>query len=198
MPGQLFILAFASGVVLLWMFVPLVIAGVIYKLSPNKTLSAKGPFQGLNIKVTGPFVIYLLVLLGSAPIWWKTFDVTIGTMKTRWTVTAPIMLIDHAKNKVAADSSGRSLERLRVKFDFPQVVVSGYDRMTVQVPGAIREWPDLVLEVPNFGEKILYLNDLSKGAAKIDYATATVELDEVIVITERSREAIGVGMGPAR
>ena len=197
MPGQFFILAFAAGVVLLWMFVPLVIAAVIYKLSPDKPLSAKGPFQGLNIKVTGPFVIYLLVLLGSASIWWKAFDVTIGTMKTRWTVTAPIMLIDRAKNKVVANSSGRSLDKLRVKFDFPQVVVSGYDRMAVQVPGNVREWPDLVLEIPGFGERILYLNDLSK-AAKIDYATATVELDDVVVITEQSREPIGVGMGPVR
>ena len=74
--GNLLVLAFAAAVVLLWMLVPLLIAFVIYKLAPDKDLVAKGPFEGLNIKVHGPFVIYLVVLLGSAFIWWKAFNVT--------------------------------------------------------------------------------------------------------------------------
>jgi len=192
--NNLLVLAFAAAAVLLWMLVPLLIAVVIYRLAPDKKLVAKGPFQGLNIKVHGPFVVYLVVLLGSASIWWKAFDVTIGMSKTKWTITARVMLIDGNRARVTPETSGRPMQKLRVKFDFPQVELSAYDRVSVQVPGSLSEWPDLVIQVPDFGEKIVYLNDLSTRAAKIDHAAATVELDDDIVIQERSRGPIGVGM----
>jgi hypothetical protein len=193
MLSNLTVLTFAGAVVLLWMLIPLLVAVVIHHLAPDKEITARGPLHGLNIKAHGPFVVYLVVLLGSAAIWWKAFDVTIGMSKTKWTVTARVSLIDRQQNPVAADTA-RQMQRMHVKFDFPQAIVSGYDRISVQVPGNIQNWPDLVIHVPEFGERIIYLNDLSTRAAKIDHSTATVELDDVIVVTERQAEPIGVGM----
>jgi hypothetical protein len=106
-----------AGVLVLWVFVPLVPAILIYRLFPGNPLVVSGPLAGLTVKTGGAFGAYLLIFV----LTWGQIDhlnnLVGGIHSQLWTVKTNVRLVDERGTPITSDEWIKNLAVV-VKPDF--------------------------------------------------------------------------------
>jgi hypothetical protein len=175
-----------------WILLPLIPAVLTYKIAPGEKIAASGPLSGLTIRVTGAFAAYLIVFLLSFSAFRDGLAIAAAMAKPNWMLSAKIVLRDEKGDPV--DASASSIPPVTVTYD-PPLSRSYPDRLEIVVPGNADQWPNVVLHIPSFGGKTIYLKDEVKNdAITMSPLRLEARLDDPIIIRRQNLKPIGVGL----
>jgi hypothetical protein len=171
--------------VLIGVLVPIVPAYVLYKSLPNKTV-VKGPFQGLNVQLSGSFGGYFLIVLivFFCPHIWQEepkFEL--------WEIKGRVQCRDCVY--------GQEIDRLSISLNPPNVTLLDTGEFRAQIaraPGQTGQlsFPILVVQHPDFQTVTIDLNEQAAGYGqqalrlKRDQAARTITVEDSLVLQKKS------------
>lgn len=172
-----------------WVMLPAVPAILIYRLFPNTTVAVSGPLAGLTVKAGGAFAAYLIIFAATyEPLIPPTRDIIASWQRQFWTINGDIKL-------VRADGSDQPYsESLFSKLRVVKPVIKMFDsnQATLKMEDHDGQWPVIVIEIPNFGEKAIPLKSMG-SKIEINRFRKTINIKEPIIIQEASS---GGAVGP--
>jgi hypothetical protein len=172
--------------VLVGVLVPIVPAYVLYKNLPNRTV-VKGPFQGLNVQLSGSFGGYFLLtlIIFFCPHVWQE---------------QPKLELWEIKGRVECKDCvyGQEIDRLSISLNPPNVSLLDSGDFRAQITRAPRQtgqvsFPILVVQHPDFQTITI---DLNEGAPEYgqqtlrlrrDQATRTITVEDALVLQKKSQ-----------
>ena len=172
--------------VLIGVLVPIVPAYVLYKNLPNRTV-VKGPFQGLNVQLSGSFGGYFLLtlIIFFCPHIWH------GQPKLElWEIKGRVECRDCVY--------GQEIDRLSISLNPPNVSLLDSGEFRAQIakaPGQTGQvsFPILVVQHPDFQTITI---DLNEGAPEYgqpalrlrrDQTTRTITVEDALVLQKKSQ-----------
>jgi hypothetical protein len=152
---------------------------LIYKLCPDTHVTAEGPFANLTIKATGAFAGYLIVFSATFFVAEKGITIVASFQKPYWTISGSVVL-DHNEHQL----DSQILKQLEVSTHPPPFEVLD-DRIRLQVPEG-RDIPSIVLDIPNFGRRVVHLSDKATTIEK-DKFKKEIRIEEAILIKQNAK-----------
>ena len=161
---------------------PLIPAVLIYRLFPSTTVAVSGPLPNLTVRASGAFAAYLVVFAMTYPLVQTTKETIGGFQRQFWTINGQVKLIDAEGKEIRSQSL---LNKIAVTTKpEPHTVQSYHVRLKV-VEGGEGDFPLVIVQIPQFGEKVIDLKSIRAGI-KIDHYYKTIDLREPIIIQEVS------------
>jgi uncharacterized membrane protein (GlpM family) len=174
------------GIYVIWVALPLMPAILIYRLFPSTTVAVSGPLAHLTVKAGGAFAAYLIIFAATYFFVQKMTEEAIVSLKRQvWTINAEVVI----KDENGKDINARAIfESAIVKTEpNPHEIKRGHLRSRI-VEREEGDFPTIVVEIPQFGEGVIDLNDLS--AIAINKFNKTIKIKQPIVVQAAPR--IGV------
>jgi hypothetical protein len=167
---------------LLWVLLPLVPAVLIYSWFPDTSVAVNGPLAQLTVRASGAFAAYLIVFVSSFGFVHWLGGKFGGFQHPSWTLNGEVRLVDKNGKPL---TSPALLEKLNLKTR-PEIFSSASEnensRIRMRIPEENNEFPLIVLEIENFGRKVL---DLSSATIEKSEFEKTLKIVEPITIKER-------------
>jgi hypothetical protein len=174
---------------LVGVLVPIVPAYVLYKSLPNRAV-LKGPFQGLNVQLSGSFGGYFLLVL-------------IVFFCPHIRQEQPKFELWEIKGRVQCKDcfDGREIDRPSISLNPSNVILLDTGEFRAQIaraPGQTGElsFPILVVQHPDFQTVTIDLNDgtpeYGQQALRLrrDQAARTITVEDAVVLQKKSQYAI--------
>jgi hypothetical protein len=135
------------------------------------------------MKASGAFAAYLIVFAATFPLIQTTKETIGGFQRQFWTIHGQVKLIDTDGNEMRSQSL---LNKIKVTTNpDPHTVQSYYVRLKI-VEGGEGDFPLVIVQIPEFGERTLDLKSLA-ASTKVDYFYKTIDMKEPIIIQESAR-----------
>lgn len=171
--------------VLIGVLVPIVPAYVLYKSLPNRTV-VKGPFQGLNVQLSGSFGGYFLIVLIVFFSWPQEPKFEL------WEIKGRVQCRDCVY--------GQEMDHLSISLNPPNVTLLDTGEFRAQIakaPGQTGQlsFPILMVQHPDFQTVTI---DLNEGAAEYgqqalrlrrNQAARTITVEDALVLQKKSEYA---------
>jgi len=190
-------LTYVAAVVL----IPLVPALILYKFLPEGTTKVSGPFKGLDIKLSGAFAGYFLVLLIVTSFVVFLINRTPEVKDNQFAVYTVTGQVD-----VRSDpQSPIDYNRLKLSLLPPDIIVKPNGSFSFEIPvkpgqGGGPEFPDLIVghEDANYGKVVISLKENSpyksqdytedqQFAVRYDRPRKTISIEPAIRLTRATK-----------
>lgn len=131
-----------------WVVLPLLPAVLIYRLFPDTSVAASGPFANLTVKASGAFAAYLIVFAATFLLVDHIRTFIGGSMRPFWEVQGEVQLLDQNGNHITQQDL---LNKLVLAVN-PNPLRVEEDQLTLKIPeGTGGKLPRITVTIPDWG-----------------------------------------------
>jgi hypothetical protein len=179
MPSSIEIVVYLAllGSLVLWLVLPVIPAFLLYRFFPNQTIAATGVLANFKVNATGAFAGYLVLFAAMIPFMLKTYDTVGAFLHPYWTIRGQITLHDRNGKEIHQEALFRQI----TPRTHPEMSSFEDPVFVIGLPEADQDFPDVVLEIPNWGRGLMTIRSLKMTR---DYFRKTIQLQTPLVITE--------------
>jgi len=167
----------------LYVFLPVGPAVIIYRLFPETKVALQGPFQNFTLNATGAFAAYIVTAGLGYFLVVDTTQLISGITFPAWKIHAQIELLNENKEPIALQEGDLNGLTVTFKPERDQGLGRFFDmRIPLDRPDV---WPMIQVDLPGFSSKPVVLADeVTDKNAKIDSSKRFIQLPRPIVLNQ--------------